>query len=126
MTDRHNSDEPQKPHTTLSDIAKAHSFKDLRNVLSTEPCAREGLLYGIGVGATVAVLRVFKGRSFVNAGNWGFLSFALVAVAAKKLCHFQYAHQSAKLNTLFEMQSKNSPNVKGFQHSAPPKDNDAE
>ncbi|KAJ2491812.1 hypothetical protein IWW37_002011 [Coemansia sp. RSA 2050] len=123
MTD---SNEPQKPHTTLSDVVKAHSFKDLRSVLDTEPCAREGLLYGIGVGTTVAVLRVFKGRSFGSAGNWGILSFALVAVIAKKLCHFQYAHQSAKLNTLLEMQSKNSPNVKGFRHSAPVKDNDVE
>ncbi|KAJ2812972.1 hypothetical protein GGI24_006600, partial [Coemansia furcata] len=96
----------------------AHSFNDMRNVLKTEPCAREGLLYGMGVGTTVAVLRVFKGRSLVSAGNWGIVAFGLVAVVAKKLCHFQYAHQSAKLNTLFEMQSKRAvPNVKGFQRS---------
>ncbi|KAJ2744193.1 hypothetical protein GGI20_003154 [Coemansia sp. BCRC 34301] len=89
----------------------------MRNVLKTEPCAREGLLYGMGVGTAVAVLRIFKGRSMVSAGNWGFVAFGVVAVVAKQLCHFQYAHQSAKLNTLFETRSKQALKVRGFEHS---------
>ncbi|KAJ2008766.1 hypothetical protein GGI04_000998 [Coemansia thaxteri] len=107
----------QKPHATLSDVAKAHRFADMRSLLKTEACAREGFVYGMGVGATVAVLRIFKGRGLINAGNWGVAAFAVVAVVGKKLCHYQHAHQSAKLRTLLEMQTKEAPKVKGFRHA---------
>ncbi|KAI8325654.1 hypothetical protein GQ54DRAFT_301670 [Martensiomyces pterosporus] len=87
-----------KKHTTLVDVVKARA----------------------GVG--VAILRFFKRGSVMSAGNWGVLTFAGVAVVAKKLCHFQQAHQRAKVRTLLDMQSTvNQPKVKGFEPDSEPK-----
>ncbi|KAJ2226261.1 hypothetical protein IWW45_007537 [Coemansia sp. RSA 485] len=105
----------QKPHKTISDVAKAHRWDDLTNVLHEEPCAREGLLYGIGTGLGVGLLRFIRTGRGINAGNWAVGTFAAVAVAAKHLCHYQQMHQRAKTRTLLEMQSKVSARVKGFK-----------
>ncbi|KAJ1647727.1 hypothetical protein J3B02_003786 [Coemansia erecta] len=109
----------QKPHRTISDVAKvafmAHRWDDLANVLHEEPCAREGLLYGIGTGVGVGVLRFIRTGRGINAGNWAVGTFAVVAIVAKKLCHYQQMHQRAKTRTLLEMQSKVSARVKGFE-----------
>ncbi|KAJ1808868.1 hypothetical protein LPJ56_004559, partial [Coemansia sp. RSA 2599] len=93
----------------------AHRWGDLTNVLHEEPCAREGLLYGIGTGLGVGLLRFIRTGRGINAGNWAVGSFAVVAIVAKKLCHYQQKHQRAKTRTLLEMQSKVSARVKGFE-----------
>ncbi|KAJ1859628.1 hypothetical protein H4R99_006358 [Coemansia sp. RSA 1722] len=93
----------------------AHRWDDLTNVLHEEPCAREGLLYGIGTGLGVGLLRFIRTGRGINAGNWAVGTFAAVAVAAKHLCHYQQMHQRAKTRTLLEMQSKVSARVKGFK-----------
>ncbi|KAJ1960820.1 hypothetical protein GGI12_003595 [Dipsacomyces acuminosporus] len=103
-----------RQHKSFADVA--HSWDDLKSVAHNEPCAREGFLYGIVSGVGVAVLRFFKRGNVMSAGNWGVLTFAGVAVVAKKLCHFQQAHQRAKVHTLLEMQSKvQQPIIKGFE-----------
>ncbi|KAJ2797951.1 hypothetical protein H4R20_004997 [Coemansia guatemalensis] len=113
--------DPQKAPTTLTDIAKAHSFGDLRNVVRNEPCAREGLLYGLGSAAAAAMLGLFKRGSLLSAGNWGVATFAVIAVAAKQLCHFQRAHEHAMARTLLDKHDgSGSPNVDGFRPAAPP------
>ncbi|KAJ1941252.1 hypothetical protein FBU59_003552 [Linderina macrospora] len=88
----------------------------MKNVARTEPCAREGFLYGIGTGFGVAVLRFFQRGKIFSAGNWGVATFAAVAILSKQLCHFQHAHQRAKIHTLMEMQTKTVQHkIEGFE-----------
>ncbi|KAJ2388795.1 hypothetical protein GGI05_003682, partial [Coemansia sp. RSA 2603] len=93
----------------------AHDWNDFKNVLKEEPCAREGLLYGIGSGVGVGFLHFVRNGRPLSAGNWAIGTFAVVAIAAKKLCHYQRAHQRSKALTLLEMQSKLSTRVQGFE-----------
>ncbi|KAJ2772737.1 hypothetical protein IWQ57_001637 [Coemansia nantahalensis] len=96
----------------------AHDFGDMMGVLNTEPCAREGLLYGLGAGIGAGVLGFFKRGRVLSAGNWGVAGFLVVAVAAKQLCHFQRAHEHAKLQTIIEegmSKHKAAPAVAGFE-----------
>ncbi|KAJ1889330.1 hypothetical protein LPJ66_008090 [Kickxella alabastrina] len=116
--DSRGGDSEQKPHKTLSEVAQAHKWEDFKNTIQSEPCAREGLLYGVGTGFGVGVLRFIRTGNALNAGNWAVLAFAGVAVAAKKLCHFQQSHQRAKTRTLLEMQSKVAARVKDFEPSS--------
>ncbi|KAJ2613343.1 hypothetical protein H4S08_002276 [Coemansia sp. RSA 1365] len=97
------------------------SFGDLKSVVRSEPCAREGLLYGLGSGAAAAMLGLFKRGSLLSAGNWGVTAFAVVAVAAKQLCHFQHAHERAIARTLLDKHNNSTGfNVDGFRPAAPP------
>ncbi|KAJ2786881.1 hypothetical protein GGI15_001150 [Coemansia interrupta] len=113
--DLRGDEKQQPPHKTLSDVAKAHRWDDFKNVLKEEPCAREGLIYGIASGIGVGLLHFVRNGRPVGAGNWAVGTFAAVAICAKKLCHYQQAHQRSKARTLLEMQSKLSTRVKGFE-----------
>ncbi|KAJ2779577.1 hypothetical protein H4R18_003933 [Coemansia javaensis] len=115
---------PERPRRTLADVAKAHRLDGLTSVVNTEPCAREGLLYGIGTGIGAGVLGFFKRGSVLSAGNWGVAAFVAVAIAAKQLCHFHRAHQHAKNRTLLELQSARTPKVEGWTPRPRPSEED--
>ncbi|KAI9500227.1 hypothetical protein BX070DRAFT_63394 [Coemansia spiralis] len=92
------------------------SFTDfVRNT----PCAREGFLYGIGIGTVAGILRFYKKGSIASANMWAVSGFAVGAVVIKKLCGFQQAQYHAKMQTLLVKQlNPNEAQVKGFEKSA--------
>lgn len=108
-----------KHPTNELQCGQAHKWEDMKNVISTVPCAREGFLYGIGSGIAVGALRLFKGGSGMSAGNWAVGTFAAMAVVSNKLCLYHRTRQHAKAVSILEMQSKKEPaKVEGFQPSA--------
>ncbi|KAJ2721579.1 hypothetical protein GGI07_003870 [Coemansia sp. Benny D115] len=117
-SDRRGADPPHA--RTFSDVAKAHRWDDFTNVLHSEPCAREGLLYGIGVGFCVGVVRFTQRGRPLSAGNWAVGAFALTAIVAKRLCHYEHSHQRAKNQTLLEAQTRIAESrIKGFDPQTP-------
>ncbi|KAJ2822249.1 hypothetical protein IWW50_004292 [Coemansia erecta] len=109
----------QKPPFSFSDFVAAHRFEDLTRILEHEPCAREGLLYGIGAGTGAAFLGLLKRGSLVSAGNWGFLTFGVMAIASKQLCHYQQSRRRARNRTLLGIAlDADSNNVENFKPSA--------
>ncbi|KAJ2161821.1 hypothetical protein GGF46_001129 [Coemansia sp. RSA 552] len=109
-------DDPNKPRRSFVDFVKAHNVDDMTSVLKQVPCAREGLLYGISAGTGAGILGFLKRGRLISAGNWGFVTFAVVAVLAKQLCHFQRMHQHARNRMMLEAQSKPEPTVvDGFE-----------
>ncbi|KAJ2633197.1 hypothetical protein H4R22_000698 [Coemansia sp. RSA 1290] len=93
----------KKPPSSLSDVVSAHRFQDMTSLLEWEPCARDGLLYGVGAGTCAAFLGLFKRGSLISAGNWGVLTFGIVGIAAKHLCDYQRAYRRARIRTMLGM-----------------------
>ncbi|KAJ2145154.1 hypothetical protein IW136_001082 [Coemansia sp. RSA 678] len=94
----------------------AHRFEDMLTILEHEPCAREGLLYGVGAGGAAAFLGLFKRGSLITAGNWGFLTFGVVAIASKQVCHYYQAQRRARNRLRLGIRPDGSLiNVKNFK-----------
>ncbi|KAJ2851512.1 hypothetical protein IWW36_000996 [Coemansia brasiliensis] len=93
----------KKPPASLTDIVSAHRFQDMTSLLEWEPCAREGLLYGVASGTCAAFLGLFKRGSLISAGNWGVVTFAVIGVAGKQLCDYQRAYRRARTRTMLGM-----------------------
>ncbi|KAJ1834014.1 hypothetical protein IWW55_007108 [Coemansia sp. RSA 2706] len=110
---------PQKPPASLADVVAAHNTRDMASLLEWEPCARDGLLYGVGAGTAAAFLGLFKRGSLISAGNWGFATFAVVGIAGKHLCHYQKAHRRARIRTLLGMKPAAQKKVAGFSEEPP-------
>ncbi|KAJ2548032.1 hypothetical protein EV175_004988, partial [Coemansia sp. RSA 1933] len=104
----------------------AHSPESFKNGLQRLPCAREGYLYGAGIGFGVSIIRLVKGGNLISAGNWGVIAFAISAVASKGMCNYQRAHYHAKVHTLLEKQLGSTPlHVEGFKNPKQPSDDDS-
>ncbi|KAJ1796067.1 hypothetical protein LPJ59_003973 [Coemansia sp. RSA 2399] len=115
---------PQPPQSAFWGFIQAHKIDRFRDGLARTPCAREGLLYGTGIGAGVTIIRFVKKGSLLSAGNWGVVSFAIGAIVSKVLCGFQRAHYHAKMNTLLEKSLSLPPQrIEGFKgNQQPPAD----
>ncbi|KAF2964141.1 hypothetical protein GQX73_g9424 [Xylaria multiplex] len=67
------------------------------------PCAREGLMTGIGAGAVVGVGRFFTGAKAPKAANWAFGGFLLGSVIQWEYCQAQRRKERAAMARVVEV-----------------------
>ncbi|KAJ1919316.1 hypothetical protein H4219_002078 [Mycoemilia scoparia] len=101
------SEQQNKQRPTFSESFRNQSIDGFKNVAKL-PCAREGLMYGIGTGFVAGVLRFIQKGNVMSAGNWAVGTFVAVAIIGKEACHFQRRHQHAKIATALKNASVKS------------------
>ncbi|KAI1424232.1 hypothetical protein F5Y12DRAFT_467814 [Xylaria sp. FL1777] len=67
------------------------------------PCAREGLMTGIGGGAVVGVGRYLTGARASKAANWAFGAFVLGSVIQWEYCQAQRRKERAAMARVVEV-----------------------
>ncbi|KAG2174794.1 hypothetical protein INT43_005856 [Umbelopsis isabellina] len=99
------SKDPNEP--SLSEALKTVKIEDLKNVPQI-PCARNSLLYGIGMyiirekhcgGAGFGAIRFLAKRSVPSAANWAVGSFCLISLISFEMCQIDRRNTVTKLRT---------------------------
>ncbi|KAI1371244.1 hypothetical protein F4677DRAFT_436337 [Hypoxylon crocopeplum] len=67
------------------------------------PCARQGLMTGIGAGAAVGMGRYFIGGQVPKAANWAFGAFFLGSIIQWEYCRAQRANERAAVARIVEV-----------------------
>ncbi|KAK4234747.1 hypothetical protein C8A03DRAFT_18409 [Achaetomium macrosporum] len=67
------------------------------------PCARTGLLTGIGAGAATGVLRWILGKPIPKAANWAVGAGVLASLGQYEYCQFQRHQERAKVRRVVEV-----------------------
>ncbi|KAI1398953.1 hypothetical protein F4819DRAFT_436959 [Hypoxylon fuscum] len=75
------------------DIFKVHQI----------PCARQGLMTGIGAGAAMGMGRYFIGARIPKAANWAFGSFFLGSIIQWEYCRAQRNKERAAVARMVEI-----------------------
>lgn len=67
------------------------------------PCARTGLLTGIGLGSAVGILRSILGLPIPRAANWAVGTGALTAILQYEYCQAKRRQEKAKVARVVEV-----------------------
>ncbi|KAK3306022.1 uncharacterized protein B0T15DRAFT_216302 [Chaetomium strumarium] len=104
-TQQQQQQQPQpQPHRkpTLADAAATIKPSDFLT-FHQAPCARTGLLTGIGAGAAVGVLRWIQGKPIPKAANWAVGAGVLASLGQYEYCQFQRYQERAKVRRVVEV-----------------------
>jgi cytochrome c oxidase assembly protein subunit 20 len=84
-------------HSTPHPLFQQHhlSLKDVHKI----PCAREALLYGMGVGAVVGLTRYTVKRKVMTGCNYAVVSFAIVSSLSWEYCRWRLKKQRQEIKT---------------------------
>ncbi|KAK3997968.1 hypothetical protein QBC44DRAFT_354423 [Cladorrhinum sp. PSN332] len=70
------------------------------------PCARTGLLTGIGAGSAIGVIRWLAGLPIPRAANWAVGSGVLASIGQYEYCQFRRRQEKEKLKRVVEVYGK--------------------
>ncbi|KAI2462901.1 hypothetical protein F4781DRAFT_161582 [Annulohypoxylon bovei var. microspora] len=70
------------------------------------PCARQGLMTGIGAGAVVGAGRYITGGRIPKAANWAFGAFFISSAIQWEYCRAQRASEHASMARIVEIMDK--------------------
>ncbi|KAK4155666.1 hypothetical protein C8A00DRAFT_41762 [Chaetomidium leptoderma] len=98
------SQNPPRPgqHPSLTDAVQSIKPSDFLS-FHQAPCARSGLLTGIGAGATVGAIRWIMGLPMPRAANWAVGTGALAAVGQYEYCQFRRRQEREKVKRVVEV-----------------------
>ena len=100
--------QPQPPqssrshHPTLSEAASTITPTSFLT-FHTAPCARTGLLTGIGAGSALGVLRWVMGLPIPRAANWAVGTGVLAAVGQYEYCQYGRRQEREKVKRVVEV-----------------------
>ncbi|KAI0813708.1 hypothetical protein GGR55DRAFT_676642 [Xylaria sp. FL0064] len=92
----------KQPRPTIKDgfqSIKSDDFLKLHHI----PCAREGLMTGIGAGAVIGTGRYFIGGRASKAANWAFGAFLLGSIVQWEYCQAQRRKERAAMARVVEV-----------------------
>ncbi|KAK4462107.1 hypothetical protein QBC42DRAFT_328073 [Cladorrhinum samala] len=122
-----------KPHSSSSSSSSSPSSSTLENqILSAAqtikpsdfltfhqaPCARSGLLTGIGSGAALGVVRWLVGAPIPKAANWAVGAGVLGAIGQYEYCQFRRRQEKEKVKRVVEVYSKVQAEAKAKEAAA--------
>ncbi|KAI0886745.1 uncharacterized protein GGS22DRAFT_117194 [Annulohypoxylon maeteangense] len=81
---------------------KSDDFFSLHKI----PCARQGLMTGIGAGAVVGAGRYITGGRIPKAANWAFGTFFISSIIQWEYCRAQRAKEYASVARMVEIMSQ--------------------
>ncbi|KAI1409271.1 hypothetical protein F5Y13DRAFT_94438 [Hypoxylon sp. FL1857] len=70
------------------------------------PCARQGLMTGIGAGAVVGMGRYLTGARIPKAANWAFGAFFLGSITQWEYCRAKRASEKAAIARVVEVMDR--------------------
>lgn len=82
------------------------------------PCARSGLLTGIGFGAALGVIRWLVGAPIPKAANWAVGTGVLGAIGQYEYCQFRRRQEKEKVKRVVEVYSKVQAEAKAKEVAA--------
>ncbi|OZJ03011.1 hypothetical protein BZG36_03977 [Bifiguratus adelaidae] len=103
------SDDKDKDKAFLAAV-KNIKWNDFSH-LAEKPCVRTSLLYGIGTGTGVGLVRFLTSRLPLSSCNWAVGAFCGVSVLSYEYCQQKRAMEVLRLrNALGELNSRNKGN----------------
>ncbi|RKO92476.1 hypothetical protein BDK51DRAFT_12167, partial [Blyttiomyces helicus] len=69
------------------------------------PCTLQSTLQGVAGGTIVGAVRYFATGRYVSAGNWGFSSFAGIAMISWEFCRYQRRIVQQQMDQISKEQS---------------------
>ncbi|RFU80077.1 cox20 fam36a [Trichoderma arundinaceum] len=97
------------PRTSRSPLSEAVSMikrEDFTNVANT-PCARQGLLTGIGAGAGLGGLKFVIQGNATKSANWAVGFFILGSIASYEYCQYQRRAEKIQMKRHIEVVTQN-------------------
>ena len=102
--------QPQQP-TQLSSNSKSPTVTEaLASIkpsdfltIHQKPCARPGLLTGIGAGAVVGILRFIIGAPVPKAANWAVGTAVVGAIGQYEYCQYQRRQEKEKVKRVVQV-----------------------
>ncbi|KAI1136511.1 hypothetical protein F5Y05DRAFT_110592 [Hypoxylon sp. FL0543] len=91
---------PSQP--TITEGIRSIKPDDILNVHKI-PCARQGLMTGIGAGAVVGMGRYIIGGRVPRAANWAFGAFFIGSIIQWEYCRAQRANEKAAMARVVEV-----------------------
>ncbi|KAI1385506.1 uncharacterized protein F4822DRAFT_345910 [Hypoxylon trugodes] len=82
------------------------------------PCARQGLMTGIGAGAAVGMGRYIVGGRIPKAANWAFGAFFLGSIVQWEYCRAQRANERVAMARIVEVIDKKQAEKKSQAEEA--------
>ncbi|KAI0516943.1 hypothetical protein F5B22DRAFT_646288 [Xylaria bambusicola] len=92
----------RQPRPTFKDGIESIKSDDFLKVHHI-PCAREGLMTGIGAGAVLGMGRYFTGARAPKAANWAFGAFLLGSIVQWEYCQAQRRKERAAMARVVEV-----------------------
>ncbi|KAI1359792.1 hypothetical protein F5Y08DRAFT_344339 [Xylaria arbuscula] len=92
----------RQPRPTLKEGFESIKSDDFLKVHQI-PCAREGLMTGMGAGAVVGAGRYFTGAKAPKAANWAFGAFLLGSIVQFEYCQAQRRMERAAMARVVEV-----------------------
>ncbi|KAI1803076.1 hypothetical protein F4811DRAFT_554208 [Daldinia bambusicola] len=113
------STEGQKnsPQPTIKDGIQSIKSDDFFNVHRI-PCARQGLMTGIGAGAAVGMGRYFVGGAVPKSTNWAFGAFFISSIIQWEYCRAQRAKERMAVARIVEVMDKKQAEKKAQAEEA--------
>ncbi|OTA98983.1 hypothetical protein M426DRAFT_325538 [Hypoxylon sp. CI-4A] len=104
-------------HPSISEGIQSIKSDDFLNVHKI-PCARQGLMTGIGAGAAVGMGRYFIGARVPKAANWAFSAFFLGSIIQWEYCRAQRASERAAMARVVEVIDRKQAEKKAHAEAA--------
>ncbi|KAI1103004.1 hypothetical protein F4804DRAFT_246295 [Jackrogersella minutella] len=92
----------RSPQPTITDAVHSIKSDDFINVHKI-PCARQGLMTGIGAGAAVGMGRYVVGGQLPKAANWAFGAFFIGSIIQWEYCRAQRLQERANVARVVEV-----------------------
>ncbi|KAI0427471.1 hypothetical protein F5Y09DRAFT_29785 [Xylaria sp. FL1042] len=95
----------KQPRPTIKEgfeSIKSDDFLKIHHI----PCAREGLMTGIGAGTVVGAGRYFTGARAPKAANWAFGAFLLGSIVQWEYCQAQRRKERAAMARVVEVMDR--------------------
>ncbi|KAI1469299.1 uncharacterized protein F4812DRAFT_324873 [Daldinia caldariorum] len=105
------------PQPTIKDGIQSIKPDDFFNVHKI-PCARQGLMTGIGAGAAVGMGRYFVGGTIPKSTNWAFGAFFIGSIIQWEYCRTQRANERMAVARIVEVMDKKQAEKKAQAEAA--------
>ncbi|EPE05145.1 mitochondrial cytochrome c oxidase protein 20-like protein [Ophiostoma piceae UAMH 11346] len=101
----------QAQDVSVTEAVKMIKPADFLGVYQT-PCARTGLLSGIGGGAVVGMLRYILGAPVPKAANWAVGAFAAGSIVSYEVCQAARRAERVKMQRVVEVYDRKQAEMK--------------
>lgn len=90
---------------TIGDAVKSIKLEDFKTI-HQKPCARDGLLMGIGSGFAAGGIAVVLGRPVWKAANFAVAGFCLSSLGAYQYCQYRRGIEKAGMKRAVEIMDR--------------------
>ncbi|KAH7322815.1 hypothetical protein B0I35DRAFT_510077 [Stachybotrys elegans] len=93
---------PPQSQPTLKEAFSTIKAEDFVNI-GKVPCAKGGLMTGIGAGFGAGLLRAVAGGTFLKSGHWAVGTFVVTGTAAYEYCLYSKRQERLQLKRAIEI-----------------------